>query len=263
MKIILQIEYDGTRYFGWQIQKNTITIQEKLELAISKIANQKIRIVCAGRTDTGVHSIGQIIHFVTNVHRSIKSWIIGVNSYLPKDIVVICAWFSEDCFHARHSAISRRYQYIIYNYPIRSAIVHNRVFHFYRQKLDEKKMNQAALLLLGTHDFSVFRAKNCQSKNPIKTIKFIQVYRINKFVFLDIEANSFLYHMVRNIMGTLLIIGLNKKKVSWIKKLLKLKKRLYAGPTMPASGLYLTFVQYPKSFNITKWNTNFNIFKEF
>ncbi|CAL4320311.1 tRNA pseudouridine synthase A [Buchnera aphidicola (Thelaxes suberi)] len=251
MKIALGIEYDGSNYCGWQTQNHTATIQLALELALSKIANHPIKVVCAGRTDAGVHSVGQIIHFITNSKRNIKSWILGANYYLPKNISVFGGCFVVNTFHARYSVITRSYQYIINNSIFRSALKNNRSYHFYHHRLDINKMNQAAVFLIGKHDFSAFRAKYCQSNNPIKIIKSISIIRKRNLVVLSIESNSFLYRMVRNITGSLIEIGSNKKSIEWIKSVLEKKNRTIAGPTVPASGLYLSYVRYPKIFNIT------------
>lgn len=211
-KIVLGVEYDGTFYHGWQRQKNVPSIQEEIEKALSIIANHKIEVISAGRTDAGVHSIGQVIHFNTTAVRKITSWTTGVNSYLSKYISILWAKEISEEFHSRYSAITRSYRYIIYNHNFRSAIFQNRVNHVYR-KLDVNKMNFEAQFLLGEHDFTSFRAFNCQSNSPWRKIIKLNVQRIHDWIIIDITANSFLYHMVRNIVGSLIEIGYLKKKI--------------------------------------------------
>ncbi|QCI22078.1 tRNA pseudouridine(38-40) synthase TruA [Buchnera aphidicola] len=248
-KIVLGVEYDGTFYHGWQRQKNVKSIQEEIENALSIVADQKINTVCAGRTDAGVHGIGQVIHFYTTSIRKKISWIIGVNSYLSKYISIIWAKEISDKFHARYSAITRSYRYIIYNNNVRTAIFQNKVHHIYK-KLDAKKMHFEAQFLLGEHDFTSFRAINCQSNSPYRNITKIDVRRIDDWIIIDITANSFLYHMVRNIVGSLIKIGVSVKKDFWIQELLNKKNRHDAGITAPAKGLYLVNVEYPLYFNL-------------
>lgn len=254
-KIVLGIEYDGTFYHGWQRQKNVPSIQEEIEKALSIIANHNIEVISAGRTDAGVHSTGQVIHFNTTAIRKITSWTIGVNSYLSKYISILWAKEISEKFHARYSAITRSYRYIIYNHNFRTPIFHNRVNHVYK-KLDVNKMNFEAQFLLGEHDFTSFRGSNCQSSSPWKKIINLDVQRVDNWVIIDITANSFLYHMVRNIVGSLIEIGTLQKKDFWIKKLLKEKNRCHAGTMAPAKGLYLVYVEYPSHFNlpIKKYN---------
>ncbi|QCI20348.1 tRNA pseudouridine(38-40) synthase TruA [Buchnera aphidicola (Brachycaudus cardui)] len=254
-KFALGVEYDGSFYHGWQRQNTVSSIQEQIEKALSIIANHKIDVVCAGRTDAGVHSIGQVIHFNTTAIRKKSSWTIGVNRYLSKDIAVV--WIKEvpEDFHARYSAITRSYRYIIYNHRFRSAIFRNRFNHVYKS-LNVNKMNIEAQCLLGEHDFTSFRARNCQSRSSWRKIIKLNVWRYADLVVIDIIADSFLYHMVRNIVGSLIEIGMSKKKEFWIQELLQKKNRIYAGPTAPAKGLYLLFVQYPLRFNLPQVTYN-------
>jgi tRNA pseudouridine38-40 synthase len=250
MKLAFGVEYDGSKYFGWQSHIKKYSIKDHLEFSISKIADEKIDIFCAGRTDSGVHAYNQVIHFETKNFRNIRSWIFGVNSILPKDISIIWAKYVSRDFHARHSAISRSYRYIIYNNFIRSSILKNRVNHVFFS-LDIKKMKKSSKCLIGEHDFSSFRASGCQSYTPWREVKSIQVYKYKKFfIIIDIIANSFLYHMVRNIVGSLIEIGRCKKKKSWLLYLLKSKNRSLCGPTVSSKGLYLLSVEYPKEFKI-------------
>lgn len=247
-KFALGVEYNGEYYHGWQRQKKYPSIQEEVERCLSKIANHKINVICAGRTDSGVHSTGQVVHFETTSIRSKYAWTVGVNTYLSKNISI--KWVKEvpDYFNARYSAIKRTYRYLIYNALCRSSILYKKSNHIYK-KLNVLKMHSEAQSLLGNHDFSSFQALGCQSSSAQKTITEINVYRINNLVVIDITANSFLYHMVRNIVGSLIQINcINKENI--MKDLLKKKNRNYAGPTAPAKGLYLLYVQYPKCFNL-------------
>ncbi|QCI23219.1 tRNA pseudouridine(38-40) synthase TruA [Buchnera aphidicola] len=249
VKIALGIEYQGSNYHGWQYQKLASNIQEKVERALSIIANHVVEVYCAGRTDSGVHSTGQVVHFYTSSIRNYSSWTVGVNHYLPKDISILWKQEVPECFHARHSAISRRYRYIIYNYKCRSSIFFKGLYSFYK-KLDVFKMNRAAQYLVGEHDFTSFQAINCQSITPIRKILFLKVYSIRRLVIIDIVASSFLYRMVRNIVGCLIEIGISKYSEYWIKELLSYKDRRLASPTAKSEGLYLVDVKYPNIFNL-------------
>jgi len=250
-KFALGVEYDGSFYHGWQRQKKVSSIQEEIERALSIVADHKVYVICAGRTDAGVHSIGQVIHFSTTAIRKKSSWIIGANSYLSKYISII--WIKEviESFHARYSAITRSYRYIIYNCSIRSAIFQNRLNHVYK-KLNVKKMYFEAQFLLGEHDFTSFRALSCQSHSPYRKITKLNVFRINDWVIIDITANAFLHHMVRNIVGSLIKVGISDKKELYIKELLEKRDRNYAAATAPAKGLYLVFVEYPLNYNFPR-----------
>lgn len=245
------IEYSGTKYTGWQKQSNTISIQERLENAISYIANEKIQITCAGRTDTGVHAIEQVIHFDTYVYRTYKEWTLGINTKLPEDIVVIWIKKVSSLFNARFSALARCYRYIIYNDIFRSAILKNKVFYF-SKFLNVKKMYRASQFLIGEHDFSSFRSIYCQSNTPWRNMMYINVFRKNNYVILDLKANSFVHKMVRNIVGSLIEIGRSKKNETWILNVLNYKKRQLAGFTANPEGLYLYKIYYPNTFNLPK-----------
>lgn len=216
---------------------------------MSLIANEKINTFCAGRTDAGVHALEQIIHFNTSAIRKNHSWIFGVNSILPTDIIVHWAKIVPDDFHARFSAISRYYRYIIYNSKTRSPILANITSHFY-EYLDVVKIKHAGLLLVGENDFSSFRSSVCQSKTPWRNLIYFDIQRYNNFIFIDFHANSFLHHMVRNIVGSLIEVGKGKKNDKWLYNLLKKKNRNLAGATAPAKGLYLIKVFYPKYFKL-------------
>ncbi|HHF7373282.1 tRNA pseudouridine(38-40) synthase TruA [Legionella bozemanae] len=249
MRIALVLEYDGSQYHGWQAQTGLHTVQQAVEHALSKVADSPISVVCAGRTDTGVHATNQVIHFDCNKVRSIRAWIHGVNSFLPKDICVKWGRDLPEEFHARYSATARRYRYIIYNNAIRPALLRSNVTWQYRQ-LDHRLMHQAAQLLLGENDFTSFRSVECQSNTPMRNIHNLQVSRMGDLVMIDITANAFLHHMVRNIAGVLIAVGSGKHPVSWVDEVLKAKDRRLGAETAPAYGLYLVQVTYPQEFSI-------------
>lgn len=249
-RVALCISYKGSRYFGWQSQSSGIpTVQDEVQSAISKVANHPVEVVCAGRTDKAVHATYQVVHFDTTSKRSERAWVFGCNANLPPDISVAWAKPVSDEFHARFSAFSRRYNYFIYNHPIRPA-------HFYDEmtwchyQLNERDMNEAAQSLLGEHDFSSFRAVGCQSKSPYRNIQTISVRRFANILVLDIQGNAFLHHMVRNIAGVLMSIGSGGKPVAWCKEVLEARDRRQADVTAPPFGLFLTDVLYPESFNL-------------
>ena len=251
MRYALGIEYDGKNYHGWQRQKNAVSVQQNIEQALSKIANQPIEVTCAGRTDTGVSATNQIVHFETNQIRKNIAWTLGVNTHLPKDIAV--KWVHEvtDDFHARFSATARRYRYIINNTRLRPAILQSGISHCHFP-LNEQLMHQAAQTLLGRNDFTSFRTVHCQSHSPHRTLHHCDVTRLGDYIVVDIKANAFLHHMVRNIVGSLMKIGQEVKPVAWMKEVLEAKNRCLAGVTAPSAGLYFVGVDYPEEFAIPK-----------
>ena len=251
MRYALGIEYDGKNYCGWQRQINAITVQEKLEQALSKIADEPIAVICAGRTDTGVNATNQVIHFDTSKVRKESAWTLGVNTQWTTDIAVAWATPIDDDFHARFSATARTYRYIIYNNPMRSAILSHGISH-YHFPLDEKLMQQGAEHLLGRHDFTSFRTVHCQSHSAVRTIEYCRINRHGKYIVVEVKANAFLHHMVRNIVGSLMWIGQAKEKPSWIKEVLAAKNRCVAGVTAPPEGLYFVDVDYPEKFLLPK-----------
>jgi tRNA pseudouridine38-40 synthase len=251
MRYALGIEYDGKNYCGWQRQKTVISVQQKLEQALSKIADEKIEVVCAGRTDTGVNATNQVVHFDTTKTRKDIGWTLGVNTHLPDDIAVTWVKSVNDDFHARFSATARRYRYIIYNNNLRSAILSYGISHCHAP-LDEKLMHEGAQHLVGIHDFTSFRTVHCQSHSPVRTIKHCEISRQGKYIIVDIKANAFLHHMVRNVVGSLMRVGQSKEKTTWIKDVLELKNRCMAGVTAPPEGLYFVEVDYPEEFNLPK-----------
>ncbi len=253
MRLALGIEYDGAQYFGWQRQKEVNTVQEELEKALAKIANHPVNVFCAGRTDAGVHGTGQVVHFDTESIRNDRGWTMGVNANLPDSIAVTWVKQVPDDFHARFSATARRYRYIITNSSLRPAILNAGLSHYY-SPLDVDKMHLAAQSLLGENDFSSFRAAQCQSNSPNRFVHFVNVHRFNQFVVIDIKANAFVHHMVRNIAGSLIAVGKGEKPVEWIKQVLEQKDRTMAAETAKPNGLYLIEVDYPESFNLPKHN---------
>ncbi|MEE9492922.1 MAG: tRNA pseudouridine(38-40) synthase TruA [Gammaproteobacteria bacterium] len=251
-RIVCGLEYDGSAYRGWQRQlaTNTPTVQGALEKALSFVANQPVDVVCAGRTDCGVHATSQVIHFDTTVARSHRSWLMGGNANMPADVRLQWVREASEDFHARFSAISRSYRYVIYNHTLASAILRSRVC-WERQALDETRMADAASYLVGEHDFTSFRARACQANRPVRTITRLQVTRQGQFVYLDIDANAFLYHMVRNIAGALLEVGRGEREPEWIAEVLAQCDRDKIGITAPADGLYLVRVEYPADFDMS------------
>ncbi len=244
MKIALGVEYMGTDFHGWQLQKSGIrTVQLVVEKALSKIADHPVRVFCSGRTDAGVHAIEQVIHFETQVEREDKAWLFGGNVNLPHDVNFIWAKRVNDDFHARFNAYARRYHYKIHNTPVRSAII-GRHSLWEPRVLNVDAMNKAAQYLLGKHDFSAFRGSLCQAKSPIKTIEFIRLSQDNDEILLDIKANAFLHHMVRNIVGTLLRVGRGERSVEWVQTVLASKQRKEAGATAQPQGLYFVKAFY-------------------
>lgn len=246
MRIALGVEYDGSQYYGWQRQREVPSVQEHLEKALSKIANQPIEVQCAGRTDAGVHGTGQVVHFDVDCARALRAWTMGVNTHLPDAIAVRWAKEVPDEFHARFTATARRYRYIIYNNPLRPGILRHGVSH-YHGELDEDLMHEAGQYLLGENDFTSFRAAQCQSNSPFRNVHHLNVTRQGRFVIMNIKANAFVHHMVRNITGSLITVGLKEQKSEWIKWLLEAKDRNLASATAKAEGLYLVEVDYPLS----------------
>lgn len=238
MKIALGVEYLGTDFHGWQLQKSGIrTVQQVVEQALSKVADHPVRVFCSGRTDAGVHALEQVIHFETNALREDKAWLFGGNVNLPHDVNFTWAKRVDDDFHARFDAFARRYHYKIHNTKVRSALIGAHSL-WEPKALDIDAMNKAAEYLLGEHDFSSFRGSLCQAKSPIKTIEFIRLTKSNDEILLDIKANAFLHHMVRNIVGTLLKVGRGERPVGWVNEVLEAKDRKRAGATAPPQGLY-------------------------
>ena len=247
MRVAIGLEYDGSAYVGWQRQKTGMGIQECLEKAISVVANESIKTFCAGRTDSGVHAIGQVVHFDTDSLRSERKWLLGINSNLPNDINVRWVSMVDRNFHARFSAISRTYRYVIFNNLARSSL--NRDFSWWiYQDLDVEKMQEGANYLLGEHDFSALRSSGCQSKTPIRHILELKVWRKDSWIFISVTANAFLQHMVRNITGNLVSVGDGSNDPSWISALLDSGERTSGGIAAPSRGLTLFNVNYANPY---------------
>lgn len=251
-RIAMGVEYDGARFHGFQAQTNspeTQTIQQSLELALSKIAAHPVRVVCAGRTDAGVHALEQVIHFDSTATRSLRAWVLGCNASLPREIKIQWARNVSSDFHARFSATAREYQYVIYNNWTRPALFQNKVTWQCRP-LNEVSMQQAAQYWLGQHDFSSFRAAECQAKSPVRTLAKFNIERKRDFVVACISADAFLHHMVRNMMGVLIPIGEGLKDIEWAKTVLEHRDRAKGGITAPPFGLYLNKINYPECFGL-------------
>ncbi|HJP04397.1 MAG: tRNA pseudouridine(38-40) synthase TruA [Gammaproteobacteria bacterium] len=243
-RLAIGIEYDGTAYNGWQSQPHAPSIQDTLNEALSAVADGPVECAGAGRTDSGVHATGQVAHFDTEATRSNRSWLLGINSNLPDDVSVLWVQTVGDDFHARFSARSRSYRYIILNREVRSALQRHRAWWF-RHELDLDNMQAGADLLSGQHDFTSFRAASCQSKSAVRTITDLRVTRAEDYIHIDCTADAFLHHMVRNIVGSLVRVGQGDEPVAWIQQILDSRDRKHMGLTAPAAGLTLTAVDYP------------------
>lgn len=252
MRIALGIEYDGSTYHGWQRQGHeSATVQETLEKALSKVANHPVTVICSGRTDAGVHGVGQVIHFESASGRPFRAWIHGGNAELPDSISVRWAMAVPADFHARFSAFARRYCYVIYNHPVRPALGMKHMTWQYRP-LNVEDMREASATLVGTHDFTSFRALGCQAKSPIKTVHSIELEQRGPLILLSIRANAFLHHMVRNIAGVLMAVGTGKAPVSWVADVLHAQNRAKGGVTAPPFGLYFMEAEYPETFSVPR-----------
>lgn len=256
-RVAVGVEYDGSRFSGWQIQEGARTVQGAVESALSKVANHPVRIHCAGRTDSGVHACKQVIHFDTTAERALHAWVLGGNANLPGDVSLLWAVPVEESFHARFSARWRRYRYVILNRRMRPAIAAPYVSWEYRP-LDAAAMADAARHLVGEHDFSSFRAYACQAKHPVRTIHELSIKRDGERIYIDVRANAFLHHMVRNIAGVLMTIGAGERPVSWVLEVLAARDRQCGGVTAPASGLYLVDVGYPEEFALPAFSGTVN-----
>ncbi|MDO4435067.1 MAG: tRNA pseudouridine(38-40) synthase TruA [Cardiobacteriaceae bacterium] len=251
MRYALGLEYDGTAYSGWQRQPFfDATLQQAVESALGQVAAHELEVVCAGRTDKGVHALNQVIHFDTTARRDAHAWLAGGNRYLPPDIRL--QWIQEvdEDFHARHSALERAYRYVVKCDEQPSALWANRL-HWHRQVLDAKRMHEAAQCLVGEHDFSSFRSSECQSKTPFRCIHEISVKQRGRWIAIDVRGNAFLHHMVRNIVGSLLMVGDGRRDGVWLEQVLKAKDRRLAGVTAPAQGLYLLYARYPEHYHLS------------
>ena len=243
------VEYEGTRYSGWQRQAGALTVQQEIERALTQVAGHLVDVVSAGRTDAGVHALGQVCHFDVHVQRPLHGWLLGANTLLPNDIALQWVQPVEADFHARFSARARRYRYVICQSRVRPALQRSQAC-WYRYPLDVERMQLASEALLGEHDFSSFRAAGCQSRTPFRFVHSILVSRQDHWVFIDIQANAFLHHMVRNIAGVLMEIGGQRQPVSWAGEVLAARDRRQAAVTAPAQGLYFIAAEYPAAFGL-------------
>jgi len=248
VRIALLIEYDGSGFSGWQRQSAPPlpTVQGAVEEALSRVADHPVRLLCAGRTDAGVHATAQVVHFDAAVDRGPKAWVRGGNSLLPDRVRIRRAQRMHPAFHARFSALSRRYRYVMLESDVAPALLAGQLAHV-RGRLDVDAMQLAANALIGEHDFSAFRAAGCQSRSPFRCVNHIRLARMGAFVVLDIAANAFLQHMVRNIAGALIAVGLGQRSVDWLHELLESRDRRLGAPTASAGGLYLVAVTYPET----------------
>lgn len=249
MRIALGVEYDGSGFRGWQQQPGGGTVQDALQEALGQFARFPVRVVCAGRTDAGVHALGQVVHFDATVERSTFAWVRAANTFLPAAVAVRWAQVVAPAFHARSSAVSRHYRYLLVNRAHRPGICHGRV-GWYHHPLDAAAMHTAGRLLLGERDFSAFRAAECQAHSPIKTMHRVDIQRHGDWLQFDFEASAFLHHMVRNLVGSLVLVGQGKHPPEWIGDLLEAGDRRLAAPTFPAAGLYLMSVNYPPCWHL-------------
>lgn len=249
MRIAAIIEYDGSRFSGWQRQDQARTVQAVVEAALSEVADESIQVTVAGRTDAGVHASGQVIHFDTSAARRDYSWVRGANSNLPIDVALLWAGPVGEGFHARYSATGRHYHYLILNRAIRPTYLARRVTHEYRP-LDVASMREAAQHLLGQHDFTSFRAAECQAKNPVRELRALDIVRRGDMIHIRAHANAFLQHMMRNIAGVLMTVGAGERAPSWTKQVLETRDRSAGGITAAPDGLYLMAVTYPDEMKI-------------
>jgi len=243
VRIALGVEYDGSRFCGWQTQPAGCSVQDAVERVLREIAGASITTTCAGRTDAGVHALGQVVHFDSEARRPVSAWVRGSNALLPSSCAVTWALEVPDEFHARYSALSRTYRYLLLNHPVRPAAAHGREGWFHLP-LDLERMREAARMLVGEHDFSAFRSAECQARSPVRTIIRLDVARHGDHIVFEIQANAFLHHMVRNIVGCLIYVGKGRHDPRWIGHVLAGRDRNLAAPTFDAAGLYLANIQY-------------------
>jgi len=243
LRIALGVEYDGSQFCGWQTQPSACAVQDHLEAALGHIAGERVDTICAGRTDAGVHALGQVVHFDTPAQRPASAWVRGVNASLPRGVAVLWAHQVDDAFHARYSALERCYRYVLLNRGVRPAAGHGRVGWFHLP-LDEARMRRAAAFLCGEHDFSAFRSSECQARSPVRELRGLAVERHGDYIVFEFRANAFLHHMVRNLVGTLVYVGKGRHGPEWAAELLAGRDRSLAAPTFDAAGLYLASVVY-------------------
>ena len=248
-RIALGIEYDGSRYLGWQTQPGGGTVQDALQTAISGIADEPLTVTCAGRTDRGVHGRGQVVHFDTTASRPESAWVRGVNAMLPESVAVLWSRNVAADFHARYSALSRSYRYVLLNRPVRPALA-ARYAGWHHAPLALEPMREAAAMLLGEHDFSAFRAADCQAKSPVRTLHAVDIERSGERIEFRLRANAWLQHMVRNLVGSLVYVGAGKHPPRWAREVLESRDRSLAAPTYGPEGLYFEAVEYASHWNL-------------
>jgi tRNA pseudouridine38-40 synthase len=251
-RLALGIEYDGTAFAGWQFQGHARTVQGELQAALGRVANHPVELVAAGRTDAGVHALHMVAHLETPAVRPLHGWVLGANTNASDEITVLWARAVADDFHARHSATARTYVYRIGTGPVRPAIERHRV-GWVRHPLDEERMHAAAQALVGRHDFSAFRASECQSPTPVRDLQHIEVRGDGTGIAIAVRANAFLHHMVRNIVGSLVLVGRGERSVEWLGEVLQNRDRTRAGPTAPPQGLYFAGPEYPARFGLPSY----------
>ena len=249
MRFALGVEYDGSDFSGWESQPGQRTVQSTLESALSSVADSPIGVVCAGRTDAGVHAVAQVVHFDSQIDRAPHEWVLGANSNMAGDVSVRWALPVEESFHARYAALCRYYRYVIQNRRERSALLRRRAA-WERGPLDAASMGAGAEHLVGEHDFSSFRAAGCQSKSAVRRVTSLRVQRRGELIFIDIAANAFLQHMVRNVAGVLIEIGKGKRRPEWAGELLAARNRTLGAATAPPQGLYLCRIDYPPELGL-------------
>lgn len=249
MRIAAGVEYDGSDFSGWQRQHQQRTVQQSLEQAITRVADHAVNVVAAGRTDTGVHATGQVVHFDSDAMRTSYQWVRGINTALPDDVSLLWVKPVTDQFHARFSAVSRSYRYILLNRQEPSALFRARAGWDHRV-LDVRAMRDAGITLLGIQDFSSFRAAGCQARSPVRHLQQLRIGCCGHWIWFDMVANAFLQHMVRNIVGTLIAVGAGDVSVPWVKEVLAARDRRRAGPSASPHGLYLTNIIYPQSYDL-------------
>jgi tRNA pseudouridine38-40 synthase len=247
MRIVVGVEYCGVGFCGWQSQSQGCGVQDALEAAVSAIAGGKTGVTAAGRTDTGVHAAFQVVHFDTDAVRPLTAWVRGVNSHLPSGVAVLWAREVDADFHARFAAIQRGYRYVLLNHPVRPGLNHG-LIGWHHRPLDADAMNRAAAQLVGQHDFSAFRAAECQARSPVKELRLAHIERRGDYLLCDFRADGFLHHMVRNLMGSLIQVGAGAQPAGWMREILEGRDRTLAAPTFDAAGLYLTHIRYPAHF---------------
>ncbi|MSQ55489.1 MAG: tRNA pseudouridine(38-40) synthase TruA [Betaproteobacteria bacterium] len=249
MRIALGIEYDGSRFLGWQTQPGGGTVQDAVERALAGIAASPVRVTCAGRTDSGVHACEQVVHFDTESERPESAWVRGTNALLPEAVAVLWSSRVGGEFHARYSATSRTYRYVLLNRAVRPALCARRAGWFHHA-LDLGAMREAATQLVGEHDFSAFRSAECQAKSPVRVIEALDIAQRDERIDFVVRANAFLHHMVRNIVGSLVYVGAGRRAPAWMREVLEARDRGRAAPTFPPDGLYLESVRYAAQWGL-------------